>query len=61
MSANRRDRRKNKNRKKSKSKKDTVSKKDKIYGILALIILFFGGFVAPLRIFGQTKNILWSR
>jgi hypothetical protein len=32
MSANRRERRKNKNRKKSKSKKDTVSKKDKIYG-----------------------------
>jgi len=22
---------------------------------------FIGGFVAPLRIFGQTKNILWSR
>lgn len=48
MSANRRDRRKNKNRKKTKYKKDTISKKDKIYGILALIILFFAALFAAI-------------
>ncbi|SFF66620.1 hypothetical protein INR75_12825 [Zunongwangia sp. SCSIO 43204] len=48
MSANRRDRRKNKNRKKTKYKKDTISKKDKIYGILALVILFFAALFAAI-------------
>ncbi|MDT0650890.1 hypothetical protein [Autumnicola edwardsiae] len=50
MSVNRRDRRKNKNRKRAKSKKNTISKKDKIYGILALVILFFAAVFAAILV-----------
>jgi len=50
MSANRRDRRKNKNRKKGKSKKGTISKKDKIYGILAMIIIFLAALISAIYV-----------
>lgn len=50
MSKNRRNIRKNKNRKEIKSKKNTITKKDKIYGIIAMVIVFLAALIAAIYV-----------
>jgi cell division protein FtsL len=50
MSKNRRDRRKNKNRKKKQPKNNTISRREKIYGIIAMVILFLAALFATIYV-----------
>jgi len=50
MSENRRKRRKNKEKDKMKPKNNTITKKDKIYGIIAMVIIFLVALIAAIYV-----------
>lgn len=50
MSENGRNRRKNKEREEVKPKNSTITKKDKIYGIIAMVLIFLVALIAAIYV-----------
>jgi flagellar basal body-associated protein FliL len=50
MSENRRKRRKNKEKDKVKPKNNTITKRDKIYGIIAMVVIFLAALAAAIYV-----------